>query len=56
VGHAAIGPWLGSFRWKHVSSTVAVPAQAQVALLSIGLNGGTGSLSVDDVKLASYQR
>jgi len=56
VGSSAVGPWLGSFRWKRFMAEAAVPPQAQVAILSIGLNGGTGSLSVDDVKLVPHLR
>jgi protein-L-isoaspartate(D-aspartate) O-methyltransferase len=56
VGSSAVGPWLGSFRWKHMTGEARVPPQAQVAILSVGLNGGTGSLSVDDVKLMAHLR
>jgi protein-L-isoaspartate(D-aspartate) O-methyltransferase len=56
LGSFPVGPWLGSFRWKRVTVEVPIPAQAQVAILSIGLNGGTGSLSVDDVKLVPHVR
>jgi hypothetical protein len=56
VGSSTMGPWLRSFRWKHVTADLPVPPQAQVAILSIGLNGGTGKLSVDDLKLVSKPR
>jgi protein-L-isoaspartate(D-aspartate) O-methyltransferase len=56
VGRSAIKPWLGSFAWKRFTADVPVPPQAQVAIVSIGLNGGTGSVSVDDVKLVPHLR
>jgi protein-L-isoaspartate(D-aspartate) O-methyltransferase len=56
VGSSTLGPWLGTFHWKRVTGEVQVPPPAQVAILSIGLNGGTGSLSVDDVKLVPHMR
>jgi hypothetical protein len=51
-----VKPWLGSFPWKRITLEVPVPPQAQVAILSIGLNGGTGSVSVDDVKMVAQPR
>jgi protein-L-isoaspartate(D-aspartate) O-methyltransferase len=56
VGSSTVGPWLRSFKWKHVTAMLPVPPQAQVAILSVGLNGGTGSLSVDDLKLVPNLR
>ena len=56
VGSSTVGPWLGSFHWRHVTAEAPVPPQAQVAILSIGLNGGTGRLSVDDVKVVPRLR
>ncbi|HLJ95623.1 MAG TPA: protein-L-isoaspartate(D-aspartate) O-methyltransferase [Gemmataceae bacterium] len=56
VGTSTMGPWLRSFHWKYVTAEVLVPPQAQVAILSIGLNGGTGKLSVDDLKMVAKPR
>jgi protein-L-isoaspartate(D-aspartate) O-methyltransferase len=56
VGNSTMGPWLRSFRWKHVTADIPVPVQAQVAILRVGLNGGTGKLSVDDLKLVAKPR
>jgi protein-L-isoaspartate(D-aspartate) O-methyltransferase len=56
VGSSPVGPWLDSFPWKHITAEARVPLQAQVAILSIGLNGGTGRLSVDDVKIVPRLR
>jgi protein-L-isoaspartate(D-aspartate) O-methyltransferase len=46
-----IGPFHGSFKWNTVSKTEPVPPNAQVAVIRIGLNGGTGIFGVDDVRV-----
>jgi protein-L-isoaspartate(D-aspartate) O-methyltransferase len=52
-----LGPWLGTqSSWEVVSQTVPVPAEAREAIVRIGLNGGTGTLSVDDVELEVTRR
>ncbi|RPI89705.1 MAG: protein-L-isoaspartate(D-aspartate) O-methyltransferase, partial [Planctomycetaceae bacterium] len=51
-----IGPWEGSFGWKRVSKLCSVPPKAREAILRIGLNGGTGTLSVDDVQMKVIPR
>jgi protein-L-isoaspartate(D-aspartate) O-methyltransferase len=51
-----LGPWQGSFDWKRMSKLVAVPARAREAIIRVGLNGGTGTLSVDDVRLLPQPR
>jgi protein-L-isoaspartate(D-aspartate) O-methyltransferase len=56
LSSAPVGPWLGTFHWRRVAVEVPIPPQAQVAILSLGLNGGTGSLSVDDVKMVPHPR
>ncbi|MFQ5732069.1 MAG: protein-L-isoaspartate(D-aspartate) O-methyltransferase [Planctomycetaceae bacterium] len=42
--------------WMTLSRTVAVPARAREAIIQVGLNGGTGRLEVDDVKLVPAGR
>ncbi|MGQ0636232.1 MAG: protein-L-isoaspartate(D-aspartate) O-methyltransferase [Planctomycetaceae bacterium] len=51
-----VGPWQGTFEWRQVSKLLAVPPKAREAILRIGLNGATGRLSVDEVKLAPVPR
>jgi protein-L-isoaspartate(D-aspartate) O-methyltransferase len=46
-----IGPYRGSFSWRKVGSEFAVPQNAQVAVIRIGLNGATGIFGVDDVRV-----
>jgi protein-L-isoaspartate(D-aspartate) O-methyltransferase len=51
IGEGVLGPWIGSSRWQFQSKAIRVPAQAREAILRIGLNGATGTLSVDQVRL-----
>jgi protein-L-isoaspartate(D-aspartate) O-methyltransferase len=51
-----LGPWEGSFDWKTVTKTIVVPVKAREAILRIGLNGATGSLSVDEVRLSAQPK
>lgn len=51
-----VGPWDGSFGWKRVSKLCSVPPKAREAILRIGLNGGTGTLSVDDLQMKVIPR
>lgn len=47
--------WLGPFRsrdgWKNESRSIDIPTATREAILQIGLNGATGRLDVDNVKL-----
>lgn len=52
LGDHVIGPWLGSFAWRRITADVRVPPQTREAVVRIGLNGATGHLSVDDIRLA----
>jgi protein-L-isoaspartate(D-aspartate) O-methyltransferase len=56
LNYEEIGPWEGSFDWKTVTKTIVVPAKSREAILRIGLNGATGSLSVDDVRLSAQPK
>ena len=51
-----IGPWQGTFDWKRASKLVHVPPKAREAILRVGLNGGTGVLSVDDIEMKVLPR
>lgn len=56
AGDEFVGPWLGTFGWRRVTGTVSVPSDSRVAILQIGLNGGTGALSLDDVRVTPIPR
>jgi protein-L-isoaspartate(D-aspartate) O-methyltransferase len=51
-----LGPWQGTFNWKKVSKVLRVPAKAREAIVRVGLNGGTGELSIDDVHLTPHPK
>ena len=51
-----LGPWVGTSDWKRVSSEVSVPPNAREAIVRVGLLGGTGRLSIDDVQLSAVKK
>jgi protein-L-isoaspartate(D-aspartate) O-methyltransferase len=51
-----IGPWLGTFSWRKFSKSITVPSATHMAMMQVGLRGGTGRMSVDDVRLTSSAR
>ena len=51
AGHVAIGPWSGTFDWQRMSGRLKVPPSAREAIVNIGLIGGTGEVSYDDIQL-----
>ncbi len=51
IGDAVVGPWSGSFAWKEGSDIVKVPRHTNEAVLRVGLNGGTGILDVDAIRI-----
>jgi protein-L-isoaspartate(D-aspartate) O-methyltransferase len=51
-----LGPWVGTFAWRQVDETVAVPAWAREASLMLGMCGATGTLDVDAVALEPLTR
>ena len=53
---SVVGPWLGTFPWKDVSGTVAVPTWAREAILQVGMLGSTGRIDVDDVSVSGVAR
>ncbi|MCL6503011.1 MAG: hypothetical protein K6T86_10030 [Pirellulales bacterium] len=48
-GH--IGPWQGTFAWTRQQAIFPVPRRARVAIVWIGLMGGTGRAWFDDVSV-----
>jgi protein-L-isoaspartate(D-aspartate) O-methyltransferase len=51
VGQVALGPWRGIVEWKRVKGLVKVPPTAREGIVEIGLLGGTGEVSYDDVQI-----
>ncbi len=56
VGTQIIGKWRGGFDWQLARSTVPVPAEAKEYIIRIGLNGATGQLDLDDMKMSFVRR
>ena len=56
IGMVHLGPWQGTFDWQEVSKELQVPPAAREAIMHIGLNGGLGSLSIDNIRLSAVQR
>lgn len=56
IGSVHLGPWQGTFDWQEVNKELPVPAGAREAIMHVGLNGGLGSLSVDNIRLTPGQR
>ena len=51
LSSAGMGPWRGTFPWKEQSARLDVPAAAREAIVRIGLLGGVGELSIDNIRL-----
>ena len=57
LGSQVLGPWSAEVpAWAAVSGRLAVPADATEAIVQVGLNGATGTLSLDDLRLAVEAR
>ena len=57
VGTQVLGPWHADMpAWTHVGGRIAVPTEAAEAILQVGLNGATGRLALDDLRLAPRAR
>ncbi|MCE9631831.1 MAG: protein-L-isoaspartate(D-aspartate) O-methyltransferase [Planctomycetia bacterium] len=51
-----MGPWSGTFSWKHVEDVAAVPAWAREASLMVGMGGATGAFDADQVAVSVEPR
>jgi protein-L-isoaspartate(D-aspartate) O-methyltransferase len=49
---AELGPWSGTFDWRRQHGKLAVPKDARMAIVWIGLLGATGEISFDHITLA----
>ncbi|MEZ6068361.1 MAG: hypothetical protein R3B90_22200 [Planctomycetaceae bacterium] len=57
LGVAQIGPWVTETPdWTQVRNQLTVPRGCQEAILQVGLNGATGTLCLDDLKLQPQPR
>jgi hypothetical protein len=55
LGAEALGPWLGSLSWTLEQTQMMVPERCRVALVVIGLGGGTGRAEFDQLELKSAE-
>lgn len=53
VGLVTLGPFLGDQPWREVSKTMRVPAATREGILRLGLFGGTGEVSFDNVRITT---
>ncbi len=56
VGEEIAAHLVDSSPWQSIKATVSVPEGARQAVVRIGLNGATGTLWIDDVKLTAERR
>lgn len=47
-----VGSFNGTFPWRKESGKLRVPLAAREAILRIGLQGATGELSLDDLRIS----
>jgi protein-L-isoaspartate(D-aspartate) O-methyltransferase len=56
IGDAIAAHWVGTFDWGDVVGSVRVPENAHEAIIRLGLNGATGRLYVDAIKMTAQPR
>lgn len=56
IGDAIATRWVGTFNWRDIAASVRVPETARDAIIRIGLNGATGRLYVDAIKMTVQPR
>jgi len=55
--NVVIGPWTGTHsEWTSVNKTITVPPKTREMIVRIGLNGGTGTLWLDEIRMTSMPR
>lgn len=56
IGDAVVGPYLRRQDWERVGRKIEIPKETREAIVRIGLNGATGKMWVDNVKLTFVPR
>lgn len=56
LGDYSAGPWLRPQDWERTGRRIPVPPGTREAIVRIGLNGATGKMSVDDLRLSFIPR
>lgn len=55
-GEANVAINAGSFGWRHLSQTISVPKEAELAMIGIGLFGAQGTIRFDDIRVSAISR
>jgi protein-L-isoaspartate(D-aspartate) O-methyltransferase len=56
IGDAHLDAWEGTFNWQRFGADLPVPPATREAIIQVGLNGGTGTLCVDNITLTPKYR
>lgn len=56
VGDFMVGPWMRPQEWDRIGRRIPVPTNCREAIIRVGLNGATGKMSVDNIKLSFIPR
>ena len=56
VGDVVAGSWIRDSEWHRSLRNIAVPVKAREAVLRLSLNGATGRMDIDDLKLVPKPR
>jgi hypothetical protein len=51
-----VGPWTGNSPWRTYKKTFSIPLDAREMIVQVGINGGTGKLILDDVRMEVEKR
>jgi len=51
LGGEVVGPWLGTLPWTHEQTQMMVPERCRLALVIVGLGGGTGRAEFDQLEI-----
>jgi protein-L-isoaspartate(D-aspartate) O-methyltransferase len=51
AGEQMVGPFKGTFAWNRRTARLKVPENARVAIVAVGLLGGTGELACDEIQV-----
>jgi protein-L-isoaspartate(D-aspartate) O-methyltransferase len=54
VGSSVLGPWRGSGGWTKKRMRAKVPEQARLMGIAVGLFGGTGQLTIDNLAVEAH--
>jgi protein-L-isoaspartate(D-aspartate) O-methyltransferase len=56
IGRTFAGPYRGTFGWQKVNDKLHVPPKTSKCIMHVGLLGGTGEFSIDDVAIRPIAR